>query len=65
MNITRDDYDLLKAILHNCARHGPQGQNRAGVANFRAHLAGRIAHAVRLNPERGGRLMRLFERIEW
>jgi RNA-directed DNA polymerase len=65
MNITRDDYDQLKAILHNCARYGPQGQNRTGVADFRAHLAGRIAHAARLNPERGERLTRLFERIVW
>ena len=47
------------------ARLGPQSQNRAGVADFRAHLAGRVAHVARLNPERGQRLMRLFERIVW
>ena len=61
----RDDYDRLKAILCNCVRHGPHEQNRAGVADFRAHLAGRVAHAARLNPERGRRLMRLFEQIAW
>ena len=65
INITRDDYDRLKAILYNCVRHGPGEQNRAGVADFRAHLAGRVAHVCRLNPERGEKLMRLFERIEW
>ena len=65
INMTRDDYDRLKAILCNCVRHGPQGQNRAGVADFRAHLAGRVAHAARLNPERGRRLTRLFEQIAW
>jgi RNA-directed DNA polymerase len=65
INMTRCDYDQLKAILYNCVRQGPQGQNRAGVADFRAHLAGRVAHAVRLNPERGRRLTRLFERISW
>jgi RNA-directed DNA polymerase len=64
-NITRNDYEQLKAILCNCARHGPHSQNRAGVADFRAHLAGRVAHVARLNPERGERLVRLFERIDW
>jgi hypothetical protein len=65
INLPRSDYDQLKAILCNCVRHGPQGQNRAGVADFRAHLAGRVAHAARLNPERGRRLMRLLEQIAW
>ena len=64
-NITRHDYEKLKAILCNCVRHGPESQNRAGVPDFRAHLAGRVAHVARLNPERGQRLMRVFERIEW
>ena len=64
-NITRDDYDQLKAIVYNCVRHGPRDQNRAGVADFRAHLAGRVAYVRRLNPERGERLTRLFERIVW
>ena len=35
------------------SRHGPPGQNRAGHADFRAHLAGRIAHVATLNPTRG------------
>jgi hypothetical protein len=64
-NMPRDDYDRLKAILCNCVRHGPHGQNRAGVPDFRAHLAGRVAHAVRLNAERGQKLSRLFEQIVW
>jgi RNA-directed DNA polymerase len=65
INMPRDDYDRLKAILYNCVRHGPHGQNRDGVPDFRAHLAGRVAHAARLNPERGRRLARLFEQIVW
>jgi hypothetical protein len=65
MNISRDDYDVLKAVLCNCVRHGPGEQNRGGVADFRAHLAGRVAYAGRLNPARGEKLMRLFERIVW
>ena len=65
INMTRHDYDQLKAILYNCVRHGPQDQNRADVPDFRAHLAGRVAHAARLNPERGAQLTGLFEQIAW
>jgi hypothetical protein len=65
INMPRGDYDRLKAILCNCVRRGPHGQNRAGVPDFRAHLAGRVEHAARLNPERGRKLSRLFEQIVW
>ncbi|WP_250846813.1 reverse transcriptase family protein [Aquisphaera insulae] len=64
-NIPREDYDALKAILHNCARHGPEGQNRAGVSDFRAHLLGRIAYVSGIHPQRGARLKRTFDRIAW
>jgi retron-type reverse transcriptase len=65
MNVARREYDRLKAILWNCARDGARAQNRAGGRDFRAHLAGRIAHVTRVNPERGRKLMGLFERISW
>ena len=64
-NMPRDEYDRLKAMLCNCVRLGPHAQNRDGVADFRAHLAGRVAHARRLNPSRGEKLLRLLERIAW
>ena len=64
-NVPRPDFDALKAILHNCVRHGPSGQNRAGVADFRAHLAGRIAYVATVNPQRGQRLRRVFDQIVW
>lgn len=65
MNLGRSEYDALKAVLFNCVRSGPQAQNRAGHADFRAHLAGRVAHAASLNPSRGVRLRELFDRIAW
>jgi len=65
INMARDDYDRLKAILCNCVRHGPADQNRAQVADFRAHLSGRVAHLGRLNPQRGQKLMRLLEQVRW
>lgn len=64
-NVARDDYDALKALLFNCVRFGPQSQNRAEHPDFRAHLAGRIAHISALNPQRGGRLKALFDAIVW
>lgn len=65
INMPRDDYDRLKAILNNCIKHGPAGQNRTAVADFRAHLSGRVAHAIRLNPHRGEKLRGLLRQIEW
>lgn len=64
-NVQRKAYDQLKAILHNCARYGPSSQYRDGVGDFRAHLSGRVAHVVHLNPIRGARLLKMFERVAW
>jgi RNA-directed DNA polymerase len=64
-NVKRDTFDQLKAILFNCVRSGPASQNRAGLADFRSHLLGRIAHVHMINPERGAKLMRLFEKVHW
>lgn len=64
-NIPRAEFDRLKAILTNCARHGPAQQNRANVADFRAHLAGRVAHVASINAVRGRKLWILFDRIAW
>ncbi len=65
INMPRDEYDRLKATLHNCVRLGPHSQDRAGVPDFRAHLAGRVAHVARIHPDRGRRLAELFEQIVW
>jgi hypothetical protein len=64
-NVLRSEYDELKAILHNAARHGPASQNRAGIADFEAHLRGRVAWVASLNPARGEKLRRRFAEIRW
>jgi hypothetical protein len=64
-NIARTEYDRLKAILYNVARRGPERENRSGVADFEAHLRGRIAWVAALNPDRGERLLRRFAAIDW
>ena len=64
-NLRREVYDELKATLHNCLRLGPASQNRAGHADFRRHLRGRIAHVKMLHAERGAKLQAIFDRIVW
>ena len=65
LNVPRDEFDRLKAILHNCVTLGPQGQNRGGHQNFREHLRGRIAYVQMIHAVKGERLQVLFERINW
>jgi retron-type reverse transcriptase len=64
-NLPRTEFDRLKALLHNCVHQGPASQNREGHADFKTHLAGRIAYVRWLNPARGERLQNLWDRIAW
>jgi hypothetical protein len=64
-NLARRDYDCLKAVLTNCQRHGPSGQNRDGHADFCAHLQGRVAWVEWVAPARGAKLRTLFDAIDW
>jgi Reverse transcriptase (RNA-dependent DNA polymerase). len=65
MNVRRNYYERLKAILHNCIVHGPGAQNRHNLADFRAHLLGQISHVENVNPARGNKLRTKFDRISW
>jgi RNA-directed DNA polymerase len=65
INIRRADFDLLKATLTNCARFGPESQNREGHRHFRQHLEGRVGFVESIHPARGKRLQELLARIEW
>ncbi|MGE3313547.1 MAG: reverse transcriptase family protein [Planctomycetaceae bacterium] len=65
LNVQRSEFDRLKAILTNCARHGPSSQNRENHENFTAHLRGRIAQISQLNPKRGSKLLGIYQRIDW
>jgi hypothetical protein len=65
LNVIRSDYDLLKATLTNCVRHGAQSQNREGHTDFRAHLAGRVSFVEMINPNRGAKLRLIYEQIQW
>jgi len=65
VNVARADFDRLKAILTNCARLGPEGQNRTDHPSFKSHLEGRIGFFESINPLRGQRLRDIFDRIVW
>jgi hypothetical protein len=64
-NLPREDYEALKALLFNCARFGPESQNRESRDNFRAHLLGKIGFVEQVNHGRGAKLMALFGKIDW
>ena len=65
LTLSRAAFDQLKAILTNCLRHGPASQNREGHADYASHLRGRVGHWMSVNPERGAKLLGLFQQIDW
>ena len=65
LNCRRSDWDQLKAILHNCIRYGPGSQNHDDLPDFKAHLRGRLAYMLWLNPSRGEKLRILWDKIVW
>ena len=65
INVSRREFDRLKAVLTNCARHGAASQNKSGHPQFAAHLRGRVAQVAQLNPARGARLLAVYNQIDW
>jgi hypothetical protein len=63
--VPRRARERLEAILWNCVRRGPQGENRSGHPDFRAHLRGCIAQVSQVHAALGARLLTLFEGIAW
>jgi len=64
--VARTERDRLRAILHNCARHGAASQ--AGgqpVAEFAAALRGRLAWVASVHPGHGATLLAQFAAIDW
>ncbi len=65
LNVSRDNFDRLKATFTNCVRLGAQSQNRRGHQAYRSHLEGQLSFLEMVNSARGRRLRRLFDQIEW
>ena len=64
-NLPRVEFDRLKAILHNCVRHGHKSQNRDSHPRFREHLEGRVRWVETVNATKGAKLRILFDQIVW
>jgi RNA-directed DNA polymerase len=64
-NLRRADLKLLEATLTNCLRSGPESQNREGVADFRAHLEGRVAFVTMINRAKGQELKKILQEIRF
>jgi RNA-directed DNA polymerase len=58
----RQEYDRLRAILHDAATNGLAAANRDGHPDFVAHLTGRVAWIAHRHPSRAAKLHRLLER---
>jgi RNA-directed DNA polymerase len=64
-NVSRREFDRLKAVLTNCVRHGAASQNRKEHDDFKAHLEGKVAFVAMVRPKRAAKLRALLERIVW
>ena len=62
-NISRADFDALKALLHRCKQRGPVSQSTGPLEDFRATLQGRISWVTQLSPSRGAKLQREFNTV--
>ena len=63
--VARAEVDRLRAVLHNCARHGAESQNREGHPAFAEHLLGRVAWVAQHDPVRGARLRAAYDAVDW
>ena len=62
----RHEIDRLRAIMHNCAVHGWEGQSRGvDLEQFRHRLEGRVAWVNGLDPRRGTQLRDMLAQIDW
>lgn len=64
-NVSRADYEALKALLHRCEKKGALSQAPGELADFRAELEGRVAWVAQLNPTRGAKLRAQLRRVVW
>jgi RNA-directed DNA polymerase len=64
-NVSRVDYDRLKALLHRLALDTPDGDSSRRSVDLQAHLRGRVAWVATLNPRRGEKLRRLLDAVDW
>ena len=62
LSISRDRVRELRAILHNCAKHGLASQNRDGHEHFAEYLQGCVAYVEMVDPTKGAQLRRALDK---
>ena len=71
MNLPKEEYRKMRAIVHNCKKHGFDSQyKKAGkksAAQLVDYLQGKLGYMEFICPEKGGKLMAAFQeaRMEW
>ena len=63
--VSRRDYDRLRAVLHDAATNGPDAANRDAHPAFASHLLGRIGWVATGNDRRARKLRYLYDAISW
>lgn len=62
-NVPREQIRRLRAILHNCALHGLESQNRANDPLFLERLRGQVGFVRHVSPAQGAKLQAVLEQI--
>jgi RNA-directed DNA polymerase len=69
VNVRKNDYKKLRAVLHNSYRYGVSSEMKKWGADnlqqFRAQLLGHIEFIAMINKEKGERLRNGFRKLQW
>ncbi|MHB8280878.1 MAG: reverse transcriptase family protein, partial [Candidatus Humimicrobiaceae bacterium] len=60
LNVTKDYYNKIRAIIFNCIKYGVDSQNVS-----KDSLLGKIGYVKSINPEKGQKLLSDFYKIIW
>jgi RNA-directed DNA polymerase len=63
-NVSRAEFDSLKALLHRCRVKGALSQSTGPLVDFLAELQGRISWVTQLSASRGAKLQRAFDAVK-
>ncbi|MFC1717986.1 reverse transcriptase family protein [Candidatus Poribacteria bacterium] len=65
LSVPKEQIKELRAIIHNCKRHGPSSQNRDNKPNFKKHLYGRVSYIRSVNQIAGDKLLTVLNEVDW
>lgn len=65
LNVSREDYDRLRATLHRLRLDGVPATDAGPSIDLEAQLRGQVAWVASLNPTRGQKLYRMLDDVRW